>query len=361
MEPRAAERLVAPPIAARAYYVVDLLSGQVIVAQNAEDRFEPASLTKLMTAYLTFSALKAGTLKEDQRIPVSQRAWKAEGSRMFIDPATPVTVSDLLQGMIVQSGNDAAIALSEAVAGSEAAFVQKMNSEAIRLGLTGTRFSNPTGLPDREHYATARDLATLATRLIQDHGDYYRLYAQREFRYNNITQANRNRLLWIDPNVDGVKTGHTEAAGYCLIASARRGDRRILSVLLGASSDALRASESQKLLNFAFQAFDTRKVYGKHQPVATPEVFKGTRKSVPLGFESDVHLTLPPERFQGLQATADYTQPLVAPLVRGQKVGKIRLTRGGEAISEFALVVLEDVPVAGVFGRGIDAIRLMLR
>jgi serine-type D-Ala-D-Ala carboxypeptidase (penicillin-binding protein 5/6) len=353
--------ITAPPIAARSYIVVDLMSDQVIVTQNGDDRFEPASLTKLMTAYLVFNAIRDRKLELKQAIKVSAKAWKAEGSRMFIEPMRPVTVEELLQGMIVQSGNDASIALAEAVAGSEETFVGLMNQEAKKMGLINTQFTNSTGLPNREHYSSARDLATLAARLIRDHSESYRLYAQKEYRYNNITQPNRNRLLWIDPNVDGMKTGHTEAAGFCLVASAKRGERRLLSVVLGAASDSLRASESQKLLNFGFQMFDTRRLYSKDQSVAEPEVFKGTRDRVKLGFANDVTLTLPSDRFTGLAALAEYKQPMVAPLTKGQAVGVMRLSKDGQALAQIPLVALEDVPQSSLLARGWDAIRLKFR
>ncbi len=227
-----------PPVAARAWLLVDYQSGQTIAAHNADERIEPASLTKLMTAYLVFDALKKKTITPEQTVPVSKRAWKAGGSRMFIEPRKPVTVDELLRGMVVQSGNDATVALAELVGGSEDVFAQMMNREAQRLGLKDTQFTNASGWPEPKHYSTARDLAVLAAALIRDFPDYYTLYSIREYRYNNITQQNRNRLLWLDPNVDGVKTGHTEAAGYCLIASAKRGPRRLLSVIVGANSEA---------------------------------------------------------------------------------------------------------------------------
>ena len=235
--PAMADAPAPPPVAARAWLLMDTASGQLLAAQSEHERSEPASLTKLMTAYLTFSALKAKTLQLARTVPVSERAWRAEGSRMFIEPGKPVTVEELIHGMIVQSGNDACIALAEAIAGSEEVFVQRMNREAQRLGMKDTNFVNSTGLPDPKHYSSAHDLALVATAVIRDFPEYYRYYSIREYRYNNITQPNRNRLLWLDPNVDGVKSGHTENAGYCLIASAKRGQRRLLSVVLGTASE----------------------------------------------------------------------------------------------------------------------------
>ena len=356
-----AQALTPPPVAARAYYLLDTLSGQALAAQSAEDRFEPASLTKLMTAYLVFSAIRDRKLDPAATVPVSEKAWKAGGSRMFIEPRKPVTVADLLRGMIVQSGNDATIALAEAVAGTEETFAQLMNREAKRLGLANSNFVNATGLPAPNHYATARDMAVLAAALIRDFPADYALYSQKEFTWNGITQANRNRLLWLDPTVDGVKTGFTEAAGYCLVASARRGERRLVSVVMGAQTDALRMSENLKLLNFGFLAYDTQRLYRKGEVVASPEIFKGTSATVKLGFDRDVWVTLPRERFEGLKANLTTVQPFVAPYSRGQKAGIMKLARDNAAVAEIAVVALEDVPAAGFLSRGWDSIRLLFK
>lgn len=354
-----------PQIAARAFLLLDPLSGKVLAAQSPTDRFEPASLTKIMTAYLVFIALKEKKLTLTQTLPVSEKAWKAEGSRMFIEPRKPVTVDELIHGMIIQSGNDASIALAEGIAGSEEAFAQIMNKHALRLGLKNTHFVNATGLPHPQHYSTAEDLARLAAALITDFPLEYKIYSQKDFTYNKIKQSNRNRLLWLDPNVDGMKTGHTEAAGYCLIASAKRGEgdraRRLISVVLGAASDSARAQENQKLLNYGFQFFDTQRLYKKGDALATPEVFKGTQNNVRLGFERDVWLTLPKDRFTGLKATLTTTQPLLAPLAVGQKAGIMKLTKDNVTIAELPVVALEDVPVAGFLGRGWDTIRLLFK
>jgi D-alanyl-D-alanine carboxypeptidase (penicillin-binding protein 5/6) len=356
-----AQALTPPPVAARAWYLLDTLSGQALAAQSEEDRFEPASLTKLMSAYLVFSAIRDRKLDPAKIVPVSEKAWKTGGSRMFIDPKKPAAVADLLRGMIVQSGNDATIALAEAVAGTEEAFVQLMNREARRLGLRNTSFVNSTGLPAPGHHATARDMAMLAAALIRDFPADYALYSQKEFTWNGITQANRNRLLWLDPTVDGVKTGFTEAAGYCLVASARRGERRLVSVVMGAQSDALRMSENHKLLNFGFLAYDTQRQYRRGEVVATPEIFKGTSATVKLGFDRDVWLTLPRGRFAGIQAQLTTEQPFVAPYSRGQKAGIMKLARDNATVAEIAVVALEDVPAAGFLSRGWDTIRLLFR
>lgn len=359
--PARAQPVTPPPIAARAFVLVDTLSGKTLAAANENDRFEPASLTKLMTAYVVFEAMRAGRLDADAGVAVTDTVMRAAGARMFVAPGKPVTVMQLLRGMIVQSANDAAIALAEAVAGSEAAFVARMNEQAQRMGLANTSFVNVTGRPAPGHYASARDLATLAAFLMRDFPERYALYSEKEFTYDRITQANRNRLLWTDPTVDGVKTGFTEAAGYCLVASARRGGRRLISVVLGARTDALRTSETQKLLNFGFQAYDTRRVYRKGQAVATPAVFKGTRSTVPLGFDRDIWLTLPRDRFDGLAAVLETHQPFVAPLAAGQKAGIMKLMREQSTLAEIPVVALEEVPVAGFLSRGWDTLRLLFR
>ena len=349
------------PIAARAFVLLDVQSGQVLASVAGEDRFEPASLTKLMSAYLVFSAIRDKKLDPAAAVNVSERAWKATGSRMFIEPNKPVTVEDLLRGMIVQSGNDATVALAEAVAGTEEAFVALMNKQAQRMGLANTAFANSTGMPAPGHHASARDLAVLAAAVIRDFPDRYPLYSQKDFTWNRITQANRNRLLWIDPSVDGMKTGFTEAAGYCLVASSKRGERRLISVVLGTQSDVLRMTESQKLLNYGFQAFETRQLYKKNVAVATPEIFKGTRPTMPVGFRDDIWLSLPREQFTNLQATLETKQPFVAPFAAGEKAGIMKLTRDTARVAEFPVVALEDVPVAGFLSRGWDTLRLLLR
>ena len=350
-----------PAVAARSWLLVDHASGQTIAAEKADERIEPASLTKLMTAYLAFAALRQKALAPSQAVPVSERAWRAAGSRMFIEPKTPVTVDELLRGMIVQSGNDACIALAEAVAGTEDAFVQNMNREAQRLGMTATHFANSTGLPDAQHYSTAADLARLASALIRDFPEYYALYAIREYRYNNISQPNRNRLLWIDPNVDGVKTGHTENAGYCLIASAKRGERRLVSVVLGAASDSVRAIESQKLLNYGFQYFDTVRLYEKGQQLSTVEVWKGADGKVKAGFDRALYVTVPKGESDKVKASLVSHQPLIAPVSRGQQVATLKLAIDGRPLADFPVTALEAVAVAGPLGRAWDTLRLWFK
>ena len=350
----------APTVAARSWLLMDYSTGQALASYNPDERVEPASLTKLMTAYVVLGALKEKKLEPTQAVPVSERAWKAPGSRMFIEPKRPVTVDELLHGLVIQSGNDACIALAEAVGGSEEAFVQMMNSEAQRLGLKGTRFANSTGLSDPQHYSTARELARLAAALIRDYPEHYALYAQREYTYNRITQANRNRLLWTDPAVDGVKTGHTENAGYCLVGSARRGSRRLISVGMSAASDGLRTQESQKLLNFGFQFFDAVKLYGKEQPVSQLKVWKGVQNTVKAGFLEDFTLSLPKGMADKVQASLVSRQPLMAPVQKGRTVATLKLAIDDRPIGEYPVVALENVPVAGIFGRAWDTVRLWL-
>ncbi len=351
-----------PPIGARAWLLGDLSSGQVLVAEKPDERMEPASLTKLMTAYVVFQALRDKKLTLEQQVDVSERAWRAPGARMFIQPRNPVSVDELIRGMVVQSGNDACIALAEAVAGAEEAFVQLMNREAARLGMKSTRFVNATGLPDGQHYSTAHDLYRLSAALIRDFpGEYAQYYSQKEFRYNNISQPNRNRLLWLDPSVDGVKTGHTEAAGYCLIASSNRGGRRLVSVLLGASSEAARAQESQKLLNWGFQFFDSVKLHPANQPVKAIEVWKGTGNEVKTGFNDDIIITVPKGEAEKLKAELLTQQPLLAPVAQGQRVGTLRVTHDGKPLAEYPLVTLEAVGTAGMFGRAWDTLRLWVK
>ncbi len=346
----------------RSWLVGDLSSNQILAAEKPDERFEPASLTKLMTAYLVFAAVRDKKLSLDQQARVSERAWRAPGSRMFIQPGRPVTVDELIRGMVIQSGNDACIALAEAVAGAEEVFAQMMNREAARLGMKNSRFMNASGLPDARHYSTAQDLYLLTAALIRDFPDLYgQYYSQKEFRYNNITQPNRNRLLWIDPSVDGVKTGHTEAAGYCLIASSKRGERRLLSVLLGSTSEATRAQESQKLLNWGYQFFDSVKLHGAGEVVKSLEVWKGSPRAVKAGFRSDSLVTVPKGEAGKLKAELASMQPLVAPVAEGQRVATLRVTLDGKPLGEYPLVALEAVSEAGIWRRAWDTLRLWFK
>ncbi len=355
---------VAPPptLAVKAYLLQDFNSGSDIASYEKNMRVEPASLTKIMTAYIVFDALQSGHLKLNQVIPVSEKAWKVEGSKMFIEPNKPVTVDELLHGMIIQSGNDATIALAEAVGGDETVFAQMMNRQAAKLGMTQSHFINATGLPDKDHYTTAADLAKLATALIRDFPlEYRRLYSVKEYSYNNITQPNRNRLLWLDANVDGMKTGHTETAGYCLISSSKRDSTRLVSVLLGAVNEAMRASESQKLLNYGFQFYESTLVYKANQAIHTLRVYKGQERTLPAALAKDLYLSLPKGDYARVKATSTTQQPLIAPIKAGQAVGKITFTLDGKIVAEQTLVAARAVEQGGFISRIIDSIRLMLQ
>jgi D-alanyl-D-alanine carboxypeptidase (penicillin-binding protein 5/6) len=354
----AAQNPPAPVLNAKAWLLLDMASGQVLATQGPSERVEPASLTKLMTAYLTFAALKSKTISLEQPVPVSNLAWKAIGSRMFIEPKKPVTVAEAMRGMIVQSGNDASIALAELIAGSEDQFAAMMNREAKRLGMNGTNFKNSTGLPDPQHYTTVEDLAKLAGAIIRDFPDFYSLYSMKEYTYNNITQPNRNRLLWLDPNVDGMKTGHTDSAGFCLIASAKRGPRRLLSVVVGTQSESARSTESQKLLNYGFLAYDSVRLYEKGQSISSLEVWKGESRELKAGFDRELFVTVPKGQAEKVKATLNTQKPLLAPITQGQKIGTMKVTLDGRDIAEVPVVALEKVDTAGIFGRALDTMRL---
>lgn len=355
---------ISPELAAKSWLLIEAGSGQILSAEKPDERLEPASLTKLMTAYLTFSAIRQKTLALEQTLPVSETAWRTGGSKMFIRVGDQVVVEDLIKGMIVQSGNDACIALAEAIAGSEAAFAQRMNQEAQRLGMTQTQFRNATGLPDAQHFTTARDLSKLALALIRDFpGEYSKYYSLKEFKYGKISQPNRNRLLFIDPTVDGVKTGHTDAAGYCLIASAKRGPRRLLSVVLGTNSDNARASESQKLLNWGFQFYEAAQLYAANQTASELRVWKGERNTVKAGFPQDFVVALPKTAdnrpiASRIKVELSAQTKLLAPVSQGQTVGTMKLFLDGQAAGEYPVVALEDIAQAGWFGRLWDTIRL---
>ncbi len=362
-----AQTVPTPTIAAKSWLLLDATSGQVLGSQEPNMRIEPASLTKLMTAYLAFAAIKDKKLDANQMINVSVRAWKVDpsSSKMFIDPATPVKVNDLLYGLIVQSGNDASVALAEAVAGDEDTFVTLMNHEVERMGLKSTHFDNSHGLPSPGNYSTAQDLSVLASRLITDYPDFYKIYSTKEYTYNKIKQSNRNRLLWLDPTVDGMKTGHTQSAGYCLVATAKRptlgGDRRLISVVLGTASDQVRAQESQKLLNWGFQNFDTVKLYAKGQALATPEVWKGSQNQVKIGFTHDVYVTVPKGLGEKMKPVLQRKDPLVAPVALNSQVGMLKMVADGKTVTELPVVALEQVNQASVFGRAWDSVRLLLK
>ncbi len=350
---------VPPELAAKSWLLLEMGSGQMLTSEKADERLEPASLTKLMTAYLTFKALQQKTIAISQPLPVSEKAWRTGGSKMFIRVDTQVPVDDLIKGMIVQSGNDACVTLAEAIAGSEESFAQMMNREAQRLGMKNSNFMNSTGLPDPQHYTTARDLSLLASALIRDFPeDYKKYYSMKEFRYNNITQPNRNRLLFIDPTVDGVKTGHTEAAGYCLISSALRENRRLLSVVLGTKSDSARASESLKLLNWGFFSFDSVTLFTKDKEVATLPVWKGAQNTVKAGFSNDFSVVLPKGYADKLKSEFIPVTKLIAPIALGQNIGLLKVSLDGKPYGEYPVLALEEVTLGNIFVRIWDTIRL---
>ncbi len=356
--PPIAAALPAPTIDATSYLLVDVASNQVLLAHNSDEPREPASLTKLMTAYLAFTALREQTIRLDQTVKISENAKKAIGSRMFADPRVPVSVDELLHGMIIQSGNDASIALAELLAGDEAAFAAMMNEQAKKLGMTKTHFVNSTGLPDPQHYSTAADMAKLAIAVINDFPEYYPLYSQKEYTYNKITQQNRNRLLKTDPYVDGVKTGYTDSAGWCLIASAKRGERRLLSVVMGAASDAARAAENQKLLNWGYQAFDVVQLFSAEQSVSKIRVWKGDAPEVNVGLAKPAYLSVPKGQGDKLKSKMEAQTPLAAPVNKGQVVGKVLVQFDDKSVVELPLTALDDVPPGGFFRRAWDAMRL---
>jgi D-alanyl-D-alanine carboxypeptidase (penicillin-binding protein 5/6) len=358
-----------PEIAARQYILIDLTSNQVLAEREADTPGDPASLTKLMTAYLVFNAIRDKKLSLEQTLPVSKRAWderKLGGSLMFIDTTMTPKVDELLRGEIVQSGNDASVALAEGVAGSVETFVDMMNKQAAAWGLKNSQFKNVTGLTEAGHKMSPRDIAFVAARIIQDHPNFYPYYAIKQYTYNNIKQDNRNMLLGRDPTVDGLKTGYTEAAGYCLVASAVRdmpnGKRRLLSVVLGSNSREARASESQKLLNWGWSAWDDVRLFEADKAIATVPVWKGVKPQVKLGAAGALYVSVPKGEGDKLKTTLERTDPLVAPLTQGQRVGTLKVTTtGGTAVASVPLVVQEPVELAGLFGRAWDAIRLWIK
>lgn len=352
----------APALAAKAYVLYDYTSNQVLLSRNGDERMQPASLTKLMTAYVAFGAIKQGKLSLSQTVlpsPYSLRIL-GEESRMFLEAGKPVKVEDLLRGLIVESGNDAARVLAETIANHELAFAtDMMNKEALRLGMKNTHFVNATGLPEDQHYSSANDLALLAAAIVRDFPEFYPIYSMREYQYNNVKQFNRNQLLWLDQYVDGMKTGHTDSAGFCLVASAKRDQHRLISVVLGTASESLRTTESQRLLNYGFQNFELIQLYKKEQPVATMRAWKGTEKNISIGSRSDLYVTIPNGQREQLKGSLETQQPLIAPIEKGQKVGSLKLSLNGKPYLELPLVSLDKVSLANVFSRGVDSIRLL--
>ena len=342
---------VPPKLDFKAYYLVDFATDTVLASSAADEQLPPASLTKLMTAYVVFSALRSGSIKIDDRAPVSVKAWHQSGTRMFIEPNSHVAVEDLVRGMLIQSGNDASVALAEYVGGSVDEFVVQMNAAAKRLGMNNSQWRNPHGLPARDHYTTAHDLAILGRAIIAQFPDYYRLYSEREFSYNGITQQNRNQLLWRDPSVDGMKTGHTSAAGYCLVSSAEREGMRLIAVVLGAQSPRQRNDGAKKLLDYGFANYETRKLYSAGQQIDAAPVTGGDAEFAGVGTAADVVVTIPRGGFALLQASMDRLQELAAPLAPGATVGSVNVSLSGRQLASAPLVVLTGVAEGGVWSR----------
>ncbi len=348
----------APPgLAAKSYLLIDYQTGKVIAEHNSNERLEPASLTKLMTAYLVSSEIKFRGLKPDTMVPVSHNAFKAPGSRMFLEMRDPVSIRDLMYGLVVQSGNDASIALAEHIGGSEDGFVSMMNQMAKRLGMNDTNFTNSTGLPGPEHYTTARDMAVLARAVIRDHPNHYKLYSVGEFEYNGINQKNRNTLLLRDPTVDGIKTGHTESAGYCLVSSAKRGDMRLISVLLGARSKQTRETESLRALNYGFRFFETVKLSSAEKKLGDVKVWGGASDNVAMAAAEDKFVTLTTGQSGAITREMHLSRDLVAPIAKGQEVGMLKVKLDNELLAELPIVATDGVERGGFFTRTTDTFK----
>ena len=347
-----------PQIAATAYLVIDADTGKIIAAKNENERFAPASLTKMMTAYILEYELNKGNVSTDDLVLISEKAWRTQGSRMFIREGTQVRLGDLMKGIVIQSGNDASVAAAEHIAGSEAAFADLMNQHAKLLGMRNTNFMNATGLPAEGHESSAFDLALLAKAIIQDFPEHYGIYSEKYFTYNKIRQPNRNKLLWRDKTVDGLKTGHTDAAGYCLVASAKRDGMRLISVVLGTSDEEARARESQKLLSYAFRYYRTHQLYKSNVVLNTTKVWSGTQDQLRMGIAESLSVTIPRGQADKLQATMDVDRVVTAPIAQGQELGKVRVTLDGELVTEVPLVAMEAIPEAGLLKRIWHAILL---
>jgi len=344
----------APDVGARAFILTDHDSGQLLGERLADERMEPASITKLMTAYVVDVALRDGDIQADDMVTISEKAWRTEGSRMFIEVGKQVSLEDLMKGLVIQSGNDAAVALAEHVAGSEQAFAALMNHHAEQLGLSNTHFMNATGLPHPDHYMSARDIANLSRAVIREFPGHYALYAEKEYTYNKIRQYNRNQLLWRDESVDGLKTGHTESAGYCLAASALRGDQRLISVVLGAPDEKGRTSASQTLLNYGFRFFKTHKLYDAEQPLTQTRVWKGDRSELGLGLAETLYITVPRGRYKDLQASMVIKPQIEAPVAAGAEMGRVNVVLDDETLADVPLIALSQVAEGGLFGRLTD-------
>jgi len=348
----------APDVAAEAYLLVDFDSGHVLAERKMTQRVEPASLTKIMTGYVVFNELSSGNLKMDDMVTISEKAWKMPGSKMFIEVGKQVSVSDLIKGMVVQSGNDASVALAEQVAGSEEVFAQLMNKYATKLGMMNTHFVNATGLPHEDHYTTAQDLYILTKALINEFPEQYQWYSQKKFTFNGITQYNRNKLLWNDPTVDGLKTGHTDAAGYCLVSSAKREDMRLISIILGAKSSKMRINESQKLLNYGFRFFETHKIYEAGQRLKDAKVWEGTKDLIGIGLMEPVYITIPRGQYNNLVIETETQPELRAPIAQGQELGTLKITLDGKVMEERPIFALSEVNEGSFFKKVMDQVKL---
>jgi len=350
-----------PEVGAKAYVLEDFNSGRVLAESNADQRLEPASLTKIMTAYVVFRELAAGHLKLDDMVMISEKAWRTEGSRMFAQVGVQIPVEMLLKGMIVQSGNDASVALAEHVAGDEAVFAQMMNQNAERLGMKNTHYKNSMGLPDPEHYTTARDLSILTRAMIGEFPEYYKWHAIKEFEFNGIKQINRNRLLWRDPTVDGVKTGHTEGAGFCLVASSVRDGMRLISVVLGTKGENDRANANQALLNYGYRFFETRPIYKANEKLSETRVWRGADTELALGVNRDFYVTFPRGQYQNLKAGMEINTTVTAPVKQGDKLGTVKVTFNNETVGQQDLVAMKAVNEGGFFRRTIDQAQLFFK
>jgi D-alanyl-D-alanine carboxypeptidase (penicillin-binding protein 5/6) len=350
----------APTLGANSYILMDFNSGDVLVESNPDMRVEPASITKVMTSYVVFNELKSGNINLTDTVNISETAWRTGGSRMFIEPSMEVTVEQLIKGMVIQSGNDASVALAEYLAGTEEAFAGLMNHHANQLGMTNSNFTNATGLPHENHYTTARDVAILSAALIAEFPEYYHWYSEKEYSFNNIRQHNRNNLLWRDPAVDGLKTGHTEAAGYCLASSAKRDGMRLISVVLGSGSETSRVNESQSLLNYGFRFFETIQLYKAGQELAQGRVWKGEKEQIRLGIGDELFVTIPRGRYEDLDAQVEMRPELIAPINEGEEVGQISIRLEDAEIANRGLIALETIPEAGFFGRTWDGMSMWI-
>ena len=345
-----------PQVPVRGYVLMDYQSGNLLADLKGDERMEPASITKLMTGYVIYQALKSGKIRLDDQVTISEKAWRTQGSKMFIKIGSQVSVEDLLMGMVVQSGNDATVALAEHVAGSEETFAKLMNQEAERLGMKNSHFVNAPGMPDPNHYMSARDIAILSRAIIQEFPEHYARYSVRSFKYNNIEQQNRNRLMLIDPTVDGIKTGHTQSAGYCLVSSAKRNDTRLIGVVLGAQKEKDRVQASQALLNYGFSFFESRKLYDPNASIVTARVWKGQESELPLGITQGLYVTVPKGQASQVSTTTTVQPTIIAPVQKGQPLGEIVVKVGEQEVSRTPLVALQEVPESGWFGRMIDSI-----